>query len=659
MRWIFRIVGALVVLVLVAVGALFLIPADRIAALASDQFERATGRTLVISGDVRPSIFPTLGVRAEGVEVGNPDWVTDGPMLRAERLNVGIALSGLWGGNIRVQTFELIRPEIVLVRGADGAVSWDFSGADVVESEAGTTVDGGSGLDAYSLDIAEIRNGSLLYRDLIAGTEIALQDVDLTLRLPSASGTASLEGSGVMNGARLSIEGIIEGVGPLLEGEIRPVTLAVDWDGGEAGFDGRVGLAPLGIDGALAFDATDLDPLMALAGQSALELPRGSGRDRIAASAALTVASEGSVHLRDASFTFDDNQLTGGVDILPGTDRPLIRARLQGGTLDLTGLTQGEDSGGDATPSGTGWSRDTIDVSGLFGVDAEVALVLAGLDLEMATLDGVDLRATLTAGRLVLELRDIAAYGGGLSGQYVVNGRGGLSMGGDVTITDMQLAPLLTQFADYDRLEGVGNGAFNFLMIGNDMNALMNSLSGSGDIEFGQGALLGLDIWGMISNLDTSFRGEGSRTVYDSISASFVMDAGVVSNDDFLMDSSVGRISGSGTVGVGAQVLDYTVVPQVLSGEDRIDGLRVPLRISGAWSDPNFSLDLEALAQQEFEEQIDALEEQATEAVQDAVSGVLGVEVETVEEAEDALEDRLREEAENQLLRLLGGGDGN
>jgi AsmA protein len=211
------------------------------------------------------------------------------------------------------------------------------------------------------------------------------------------------------------------------------------------------------------------------------------------------------------------------------------------------------------------------------------------------------------------------------------------------------------EFAGYERLEGTGSGAVNFLMVGNDMDTLMNSLSGAGNLEFGQGAILGLDIWGMIRNLDTSYQGEGSRTVYDSITASFTIADGVLSNDDFLMDSSVGRVAGIGTVGIGAQVLDYTVTPEVLAGE--AGGLRVPLRISGAWSDPNYSLDLEALAGQQLEGQIDALEGQATEAVQGAVSGALGVEVETVAEAEDALEERLRQEAEDQLLRLLGGGD--
>lgn len=654
MRWIFRLLGLVVVLVVVAIGALFLIPADRIGTLVGDQFERATGRTLTISGDIRPSLYPSLGVRAEGIEVGNPTWVEDGPMLRAERLNIGVDLWALLSGNIRVQRFEVVRPDIILVSRADGSVSWDFSDGEVASEAEETTGDQG-GLGAFSLDLAEITAGSLMFRDEAAGTEVQANDLSLSLRLPSAEGIARLEGSGTMNGATVTVEAVIDGIGPLMEGALRPVTLALDWAGGEAGFDGRVGLSPLGVEGTVALDATDLGPVMALAGQAAPDLPRGLGRDRLAMEGEFTLASEGTAHLRDARFTFDDNALSGNVDVIPGEDRPMIRAVLTGGDLDLSGLTDGGDEGGSSTAPARGWSQDRIDVSGLHAVDAEAALVVNSLNLGIMQLGAVDLRATLTAGRLVFDLREVAAYDGAITGQYVINGRGGLSMGGTLNVSDVRLNPLLTDFANWDRLEGTGNADLTFLMVGNDLNALINSLEGSGSIAFGEGAILGLDIGGMIRNLDTSYRGEGQRTVYESITASFTMDAGVVSNDDLLMTAPFGELTGSGTVSLGQQVLDYTVVPRVLYGEGSEGGVRVPLRISGYWGDPNFSLDLEALARQELEEEIDALEERANEAAAEA----LGIELEegqSVEEAaQQTLEDRLRDEAAQQLERLLGG----
>ncbi len=388
------------------------------------------------------------------------------------------------------------------------------------------------------------------------------------------------------------------------------------------------------------------------------------GPDRLAALGSITLAPDGGVSLHDLQLTFDENQLIGSVELDPSGERPLIRANLQGGPLDLSGLMEGESE-----PSPAGWSRAPIDVSALHAVDAEVSLALASLDAGIITLGTTRLTATLTAGRLVFDLAEVAAYGGSIAGQYVLNGRGGLSTGGDIMASNVGLKPLLTEFAGFDRLEGTGTGQVKFLAVGNDMHTLMNSLSGSGAVEFGQGAILGLDIGGMILNLDTSYRGEGQRTVYDSITASFAMEGGIVSNDDLEMRAAFGEMTGSGTVGVGQQVLDYTIVPGVLTSEGTEDGVRVPLRIHGPWDNLAYSLDVEALAEQELSDEIEALEERAIDVISEQLGISTSEEPDSEGDAaqpeggtgEDAqaptLEEQLQEGAANALQQLLEGSN--
>ncbi|MCP5039098.1 MAG: AsmA family protein [Rhodobacteraceae bacterium] len=648
MRWIIRIAIVLLALLAIAIGALFLIPSDRIIALVGDQFQNATGRTLVVSGKIRPSIYPALGLYVEEIEIGNPAWVEEGPMLRAERLDIGVALRGLFSGDVRVQKLELTNPEIILIKNTDGAVSWEFGSSDDTSQHG---EDGG--LAGFSLDEAKIVGGSVLYRDLTSGIEYSAEDLALTLHLPSPNQTFSLEGHAGVNGTVFSFATTIEGIGPLLEGEATRADVELGWDGGEVGFGGLVGLSPMVVNGDLSVDTRDLGPLMSLAGQSAPELPLGLGRDHLAAAGKLAMDAAGAIHLSEMNLVFDDNRLLGAIDVSLEGERPMIRARLQGDSLDLSGLTGGE--GGVESPAG--WSRDTIDVSALHSVDADVALTLAGLDLGVLTLGSTDIHAGLTAGRMVVNLRNVTAYGGSVSGEYVINGRGGLSMGGDLNATNVQLKPLLTEFADLDRLEGLGSGHVKFLVIGNDMNTLMNSLSGSGAVEFGQGAILGLDIGGMLLNLDTSYQGEGQKTVYNSVTASFTMEAGVVSNDDLIMVADFGELTGSGTVGVGRQVLDYSIIPRVLYTEGDQNGLRVPLLVTGSWGDPEFNLDLEALAEQELSDELEVLEERATEAITDALGIELPQDGGAEGEAPATLEEQLQNEAAKALQQLLGNGD--
>ena len=85
MRWIVRILGVVVLLVVVLVAGIFLIPTERIARLATDQFASQTGRGLEIGGPVRPTLWPTLGIRVEDVRLDNADWSDQGPMLQADR----------------------------------------------------------------------------------------------------------------------------------------------------------------------------------------------------------------------------------------------------------------------------------------------------------------------------------------------------------------------------------------------------------------------------------------------------------------------------------------------------------------------------------------------------------------------------------------------
>ena len=81
MRWIIRVAMALVVFAAILIAAVFLIPAEKVAGLAAREFSKITGRELVISGSVRPSFYPVLGVKTGPVSVANADWSTEGPLL--------------------------------------------------------------------------------------------------------------------------------------------------------------------------------------------------------------------------------------------------------------------------------------------------------------------------------------------------------------------------------------------------------------------------------------------------------------------------------------------------------------------------------------------------------------------------------------------------
>ena len=112
MRWIIRALMGLVVLGALGIGVLLFLPAEKIAQLVEDRFQQATGRTMTVTGDIRPTIWPKLGVTTGAVTVANADWSDAGPMFQAQGLSVSVDLLRLIRGDIRVTGIAAQAPEI-------------------------------------------------------------------------------------------------------------------------------------------------------------------------------------------------------------------------------------------------------------------------------------------------------------------------------------------------------------------------------------------------------------------------------------------------------------------------------------------------------------------------------------------------------------------
>jgi len=650
MRWIVRIIFGLLALVVLAVGVLFLLPADRIARLVTDQFQAATGRAMTLQGDVRPTLWPELGVNTGAVTIANADWSQSGPMLSAERLSIGVDIMALLGGEVRIKRIEAEGAQVMLEIGKDGRGNWEMAPTGAAGASSGAGEAGG--IPAFTLDKAVLTAGGLSFIDHASGARTDLSDIDATLQLPDFQGAADLNLAASMNGQRFQLNAQIAEFAAFLAAGAVPVTVNFKVGGSSVGFKGRAGMAPVAAGGRLEADIADMKAVFALIGQAAPSVPKGLGQS-IGVTGEVTLTDAGRMTLRDGVIRLDQNTLTGAVD-LGLSPKPKVTATLAAGALDLTGLTEGGNAGTASASADTGWSRDVIDVSGLQAADAQIALTADSIDLGLARLGRTSVTVALEDGRAVTELREIAAYDGVFAGTVVLNSRSGLSTRATLRGTGVKLKPLLVQMADYDRLQTTGDLNLNLLGVGNSMAALMNGLSGDGSIKFGAGELAGLDLAGMLSHLDASYVGAGAKTIFDSIGASFTIDKGVLSNEDLALITPLVTATGKGRVGIGAQTLDYRLVAALLEGQAN-GGIKVPVLISGPWAKPKFKLDLESLAKERLNVEADKLKVQAEEALRNKVSKELGVVVPEGAKVEDVLKNVLEDKAKKGLLDLLGG----
>lgn len=664
MRWVLRLVFGLVAVAILAAGLVFLLPTDRVAGLAVAKFRDLTGRDLVIEGAARPTLWPVLGVSTGPVRMANADWSSEGPMLAAQSLQISVDMASLFGGEVRITGLTAVEPVLVLERAKDGRANWVFGG----ESGGSVTRDTPGVGQPFILDRLEIIGGRFLYLDHRTGTRHELTGIDLETAIPDFDGPVELDLAAMRGGQPFAAQIGVGQFRAFLDGGVVPLTLSAGAGKAAVAFEGRAGWNPAAAEGVLDADLASLAEVAALAGMAPPVLPQGLGAGGVALAGSLTLSDAGSLHLRGGRLTLDDTVLALDADLSAGKDRPRLMAKVVAGALDLRALTAGNGGGAQGGVAAAGWPRDQIDVSALSALDAQVSLTADSVDLGMAALGKVQAGLTIDRARAVFDLRRVAAYGGTVSGEFVVNGRRGLSVGGDLAFAGMNLEPLLRDLAGYERLLGTGDMRLKFLGVGNTVQDIMQGLEGSGSLSLGKGELRGLDIAGMLRTLDTGYVGEGQKTIFDSVTASFTIAGGVLQNDDLAMVSPLVNLTGAGKVGLGARNLTYRLKATALADAEGKGGLTAPLLIKGPWADPTFTLDLKALADQELADEKAALEARAKEraaeieaAARAKLEEELGVTQQEGETLEDAVKRRgeeiITDEAAKALEKLLGGGN--
>ncbi len=652
MKWIYRILGVFFVLILLIVGALFLIPTDRIAQIATDQFEAQTGRALTIGSDIRPTVWPKIGIQIEDITIANAPWSDQGPMVSAESVAVGVGLSALLGGKIEVDRFELVRPRILLETSADGEQNWDIypTASDTLISSENTQ-DTANAVPEFSIAFGQITDGSITFMDHASGRVERLEDLNVVLRMPDISQSVIMDATGLYNAAFVDFDATLDTALDFIGGQTSGLDIAAVIGGTSLSLSGSISNAPFRFDGQINISSSERAQLFNALGQSVPELPQGFGKDIISLRSDVLFADQDqSLQLRNIILKLDDNQLTGDIGILQD-ERPKITANLQTDALDLSALGgRGEARRSDA--GSNGWSTDTIDVSALGLLDADLKFSSGPINLGDVNLDTVNLTVALDTGRLVANFNPVSLYGGAISGDVVVNSRNGLSTRANIALSNLQLEPFLTAVADVDRLVGQADATVNVLAVGNSMDALMRSLEGDGNLSIGQGELLGLDIQGMILSLDMNYRGEGTKTIFNGITASYTLSNGVMRNNDLMLDAPLLTATGSGQVNIGEQNTNYRLVPTAFPSEGG-SGITLPIVISGPWDNLKYQPELSALIGQDLSSLEDAARQNVREQLGDALGTNTPVTPETIR---DTLEDAVTDTVRDTIQERLGGG---
>jgi len=180
------IIGGLVALVVVALLLilLFVDPndyRDDIERLV----ERQTGRTLVLSGDLKLSVFPWLALQTGAASLGEAPGFGAGPFVSIQEARVSARLLPLLRGRFEVGSVKLAGARIQLITDEQGRNNWDdLAGRKGQEEEAAGQKDGTGPLPTIAG--LEIQDAALIIENHQENTRREIRDFNLkTGRLAS------------------------------------------------------------------------------------------------------------------------------------------------------------------------------------------------------------------------------------------------------------------------------------------------------------------------------------------------------------------------------------------------------------------------------------------------------------------------------------------
>ena len=669
----------------------------------------ATGRELVIEGDVSLSLFPWLAIELGRTRLGNAEGFDDTPFASFESAHLSVRmLPLLLRREVVVGTAALDSLRVNLQVRKDGTGNWeDLGEAGEAEPEAPEEEPAGP---SATVDIASIAitDAALTYSDATSGDRFELSELNLKSGRIAAGEPIALDGglsfkaepaglsgrvdvglvvafdaqAAAVSIADLEVDGRVEGVADVpatihLEapaiavrteaqtadvGEIRLRLMSVDLKADVEPFSYAGDPQPSATISIAAFSPRTLMQ------ELAIEAPPTADPDVLGKLIVDAKAKVGAnaITLSDLKLVIDDTTFTGRLSVPKSADGT-FELDLAGDRIDIARYMAPASE--EAAAADTATETVEIPVELIRALNARGNLSIASASLGKILFEKVTLGVNSANGKL--RIHPIAAdfFDGGYRGDVSIDASGKVpSIAVDEKIAGVSLRPMMKAMYDVDDVTGTINGTFRLGGKGADMDAIRRDLDGTLSIELIDGAWEGTDVWYELRKARALVRGEAApqapanpRTQFSSMKASGKVTDGVMQNDDLFAELPFMQLTGKGSVNFVEATVDYTATGRFLEKPEfktdvtqkELDDFTkavIPFRITGPLAGPDIEPDLEKMLK-------DRAEKEAKKGLRDKL---LGEEKEPPPEGEEPqeekdLEDQLKDEAKKRLRDLLGG----
>ena len=577
-----------------------------------------TGRPFSMGDDLNLSLFPWAGVSFSEAKLGNLAGFAEKEFASVKSFEVRVKLLPLLSKDIQVKRFILNEPFITLVKNKDGRVNW----AQMEGTKDKTTTEkkkepepSSAGLPIKDLTVGEflLKNGSIIWIDHSTQSRNEITAVNLSLKDVSLDRPIKLSFAAQLDKQPISMEGALGPVGK----DFKQATIPLDLDinalkelvmqlkgsvmnpGSTPGFDLAVELKPFSPRKLVAA----LDQPFPVATSDPKALERVALKANLKGDANRVSVSNGVLNLDESTLNFS----------LKASDfsRPNLAFDMNLDQINLDRYLPPKSE--QPAPAEKTTAKKATDYEPLRKMILDGRLKIGQLVASKAKISDLLVQIKAKNGIFNLDPLQLAMYQGNVSGKGNFNVQTQTPKSNmSLNVASVQVGPLLRDVLEKDILEGVTNAQVNLAMAGDNPDKIKQTLSGKGQLRFNDGAIVGIDLAGMVRNAKAAFGlaqkpSERPRTDFAELSAPFTITNGLFNTPQTSLKSPLIRVLAAGNANLVTEALDFRVEPKVVGtikgqgdASDR-SGLMVPVIVSGTFSDPKFAPDLAGVAKKQLQ----------------------------------------------------------
>jgi len=476
---------------------------------------------------------------------------------------------------------------------------------------------------------------------------------------------------------RLQVAG--KASGALDSPSLTELKLTHDSDLLSASYEGSVSLNGDGtVAGTLSIASDRMRDLLSAA---AIELAPGDTLQTFAVSGAANGTFK-SVMVNNLNLSLDALRGTGQAGIDVSATTPRIIGDLSVPALDLTPF-MGEPDPEKTNQGIQPWSDETLELSGLKSVNANLSLEVGSLTIGDVELTDAVMDVDLTDGLLTADLSQFKAFSGLWLGKLTVDARPATpKVGFDMQGQNVAVANLLGTLAGFDSLTGTGQFKVSAQSSGTSIDAIMQAIDGEVSTSLSDGVVKGLNVAALVRSASSLKQAiatgsiqelnfgealsQNAETDFSSFNTVLKVNDGVANVDVMKLLSPILGVDGTGQINLAAQSMDLrlaTSVDKSAQGQGsvvQLNGIPVPIRISGAWTNPKVTPDLSGVSSafkaelgSRVLEELGVSNSAGSGSTEDVIGGLLGIKKPDPEAPTD--DAPAETSAEDVAIKALGG----